>query len=177
MHDIAIGETAQDMGNGVDLANMPEKLVAEALAAGGAADQPGDIDKFQLGRDDLGRFAEARGDIEPFVGNRHSPEIWLDRAERVIRRLGRGGRGQRIEERGFADIRQSDNAAAETHRFVLSSRLRVSGLCAIIRRREAARHLAHEGVRRAGHQQRDRLRHRAEQRFDPAGQLLTGKIL
>jgi hypothetical protein len=38
MHDIAVRETAEDVGNGVDFANMPEKLVAEPFAARGAAD-------------------------------------------------------------------------------------------------------------------------------------------
>ena len=59
MDDISVGETADHMGDRVDLANMPERLVAEPFAASGAADQPGDIDKFELGRDDLGRFAKA----------------------------------------------------------------------------------------------------------------------
>ncbi len=162
MDDISVGETADHMGDRVDFANMPEKLVAEPFAASGAADQPGDIDKFELGRDDLGRFAEAGGDLEPFVGNRHSPEIGLDRAERVVCRLCRGGRGQRIEQRGFADIRQSDNAATETHMLGLFLlRLRETRLCAFIRWRKSARHLAHESVRGIGQQQRDHLRHRA----------------
>ena len=163
MDNISVGETADHMGNRVDLANMPEKLVAEPFAAGSAADQPGDIDEFELGRDDLCRLGEARGDIEALVGNRHSPEIGLDRAERVIRRLRRGGRGQRVEQRGFADIGQSDNAATETHMLELFLlRLRETRLCVFIRRRKPAGDLAHEGVGRPGHQQRDGLRHRAE---------------
>ena len=50
MDDIAVIEAAHDMGDRVDLADMAEKLVAEPLAAGGPAHQPGDIDEFELGR-------------------------------------------------------------------------------------------------------------------------------
>ena len=116
MDDVAIGKAAHDVGDRIDLADVAEKLVAEALAAGGAAHQPGDVDEFELGRDDLCRFRQARTDREPLVGHRDPPDIGLDRAERVIRRLGRFGRGQGVEERGLADIGQADDAAAETHR-------------------------------------------------------------
>src|SRR5262249_31389575 len=67
MDDAAIGKTAQHMRDRVDLANVAKKLVAEPFTARGAADQPGDIDEFELDRDDLWRFREARGDLEPFV--------------------------------------------------------------------------------------------------------------
>ena len=53
MDDVVVLEAAQDMGDRIDLAHMAEKLVAEPLALGGAAHQPGDIDEFELGRDDL----------------------------------------------------------------------------------------------------------------------------
>ena len=53
MHDIAVIETAHDMGDRIDLADVPEKLVAKPFTARRAAHQPGDVDKFELGRDDF----------------------------------------------------------------------------------------------------------------------------
>jgi len=42
------------MGDRVDLANVRKELIAEPFAAGSTADQPSDVDEFELGRDDLG---------------------------------------------------------------------------------------------------------------------------
>ena len=104
------------MRDGVDLANVSEELVAEPFATGGAADQPGDIDEFELGWDDLCRFCEASRRFEPLVRYGNPPDIWFDRTERIIRRFCRGGCDQRVEQGGFADVRQSDNATTETHK-------------------------------------------------------------
>ena len=121
VNDVAVSKAAHDMGDRIDLADVAEKLIAEPLAAGGAAHQAGDIDKFELSWDDLGRFREARADREPLVRHGNAPDIGLDRAKRVIRSLGRGGRGQGVEQSGLADIRQSDDAAAEPHRLTAAA--------------------------------------------------------
>jgi len=52
--DVGILEAAHHMRNGVDLADHGEKLVAEPLAPGGAADKPGDVNESDPGRHDLG---------------------------------------------------------------------------------------------------------------------------
>ena len=49
------------------------------------------------------------------LGNQFLANIRLDRAERIIRGLRGDGRRQRVEEGGFADIRQPDNAAVKAH--------------------------------------------------------------
>ena len=41
--------------DGVDLADVAEELVAEALALAGAAHQAGDVDELERGRDHLAR--------------------------------------------------------------------------------------------------------------------------
>ena len=115
MGDVVVLEAAHHMRDGVDLADMGEELVAEPLALGGAAHQAGDVDEGQPRRHDLGRFRELRQRVEPRIGHRDLADIRLDGAERIVRRLRRRGRGQRIEERRLADIRQADDAAFETH--------------------------------------------------------------
>ena len=47
---VAVLEAAQHVGDGVDLADVGEELVAQALALAGAAHQAGDVDEFELGR-------------------------------------------------------------------------------------------------------------------------------
>ena len=46
MHDVLIVEAAHHMHNGVALPDVGQKLVAQALALGGALDQAGNVHKF-----------------------------------------------------------------------------------------------------------------------------------
>ncbi len=97
MDDVAGGEAAHDMSDRIDLADMPEKLVAEPLSTRRTAHQTGDVDKFELGRDDFRRFRQIGTDGQPLVRHRDPPDIGLDRTERVVRSFGRSRSGQRVE--------------------------------------------------------------------------------
>ena len=115
MRHVAALEAAQHMDDRIDLADVGEELVAEALALRGAAHQPGDVDEGELRLDDLGRAGDL-GDLgEARIGHGDLADIRLDRAERIIRRLRRRRLGQRVEQGRLADVRQPDDAAAETH--------------------------------------------------------------
>ena len=93
---------------------LRQERVALALALARAAHQAGDVDEVDrgghraLGLDDLAQRVEAR------VGHRHDADVGLDGAERVVRGLGLLG-GQRVEERGLADVGQTDDADRESH--------------------------------------------------------------
>jgi hypothetical protein len=50
------------------------------------------------------------------IGHVDDADVRLDRAERVVRALGPGGRDG-VENGGLADVGQSDDAAGETHGF------------------------------------------------------------
>ena len=115
MGDVAAFEAAQDVDDGVDLADVGEELVAEALALGGAAHQAGNVDELELGLDLVGRFGDLGDPVEPRVGHRDPADIGLDRAERIIGGLRRRRLGQRVEQGGLADIRQPDDSATKTH--------------------------------------------------------------
>ena len=115
MRHAAVLEAAQHMGDGVHFADIGEETVAQPLAARGAAHQPGDIDELQEGRLHAWRPREAGDFFQARVRNCDAPDIRLDRAERIVLRLGLRGRRQRVEERGLADIRQPYNAAFEAH--------------------------------------------------------------
>ena len=115
MDDVAVLEAAHDMGDRVALADVGEKLVAEPLALRRAADEAGDVDEGQPGRDDLLRAGDLGQDVETRVRHRDLADVGLDGAKRIVGRLRRRGLRQRIEERRLADIGQADDAAFETH--------------------------------------------------------------
>src|SRR6202012_5692835 len=64
---------------------------------------------------DLRRTGNLGQGVQTRIGHRHIADIGLDGAEGIIGRLRRRRLGQRIEERGLADIGQSDDAAFESH--------------------------------------------------------------
>ena len=115
MGDIGGFEAAHHMDDGVDLADVGEELVAEALALGRAAHQAGDVDEFQCRRHHLLRLRDPRHHVEARIGHRYAADVGLDRAERIVGRGGGGRLGQRIEEGRLADVRQADDAAVEAH--------------------------------------------------------------
>ncbi len=114
MRDFAL-ETAEHVDDGVDLADVGEELVAEPFALAGAAHQAGDVDEAELGRHDLRRLGKAGEHLQPLVGHGDAADVRLDGAERVVGRLRRRRRRQRVEERRLADVRQPDDAAFEAH--------------------------------------------------------------
>ena len=115
MGDVVIDEAAHDVRDGIGFADGGEELVAEAFALGGALHQTRDIDEGQARRDDLLRLADLGELVQPFVRHRDLADIRLDGAERIVRRLGGRGFGERIEQRRFADIRQPDDTAFKSH--------------------------------------------------------------
>jgi hypothetical protein len=98
----------------ISAADVGEELIAEALALARAGDEPGDVDELDhrrhdaLGRDDLDQR------IEPGIGHRDDPVVGLNRTKRIVRRLC-AGVGQRVEQRGFADVGETDDADSEAH--------------------------------------------------------------
>ena len=115
MGHVAILETAHHMGDRVAFADVGEELVAEPFALRGAAHQSGDVDEGEPRRDDLLRAGDLGQDVEARIRHRDLPDIRLDGAERIVGRLRRRGLRQRVEERRFADIGQTDDAAFEAH--------------------------------------------------------------
>ena len=114
VHDVRVLEAAHDVRDRVDLADVREELVAEALALRRAGDEARDVDELDRRRDDLLGLRDGRERVEARVGHRHDADVRVDGAERVV--LGRdAGARQRVEEGGLADVRQADDAAADPH--------------------------------------------------------------
>src|SRR5262249_56107367 len=63
---------------------------------------------------------------EAWVGRYHLADVRLNRAERIIGRLRRRRRRQRVEQRRFADVGEAENAAYEAHEVTLTITPRVA---------------------------------------------------
>ena len=107
---VGILEAADHLQNGVDLADVREKLVAEALALAGTLHDAGDIDQLEGGGDHLLWRDVFRDPRQAIVGHAHHPLVGLDRAEGVVRALRGLRHGERVEEGALADVRESDDA-------------------------------------------------------------------
>ena len=109
VHHVFIFVTADDVQNGIHVAQVAEKLVAEPFAPRCAPHQPGDIDQLKNGRNDFLRFDVAVDRRQPRIGNRHGADVRLDRAKRIVLAGDAHGR-ERVEQRALSDVRQSDDA-------------------------------------------------------------------
>ena len=128
VRDVVVLEAAHDIGDGVDLADVAEELVAEALAFRGAAHEAGNVDECQTRGQDLRGFTDHRQFVEPLIGHADFADVRLDRTERIVRRLRRRRLRQRIEKGRFADVRQTDDATLEAHDVARSARVREWGI-------------------------------------------------
>jgi len=114
VHDIGILEAAHEIDDAVGLADVGEKLVAETLAFGSARDEPGDVHELHDRRRHLLGTRKLRDPREPRVGHGHDAHVRVDGAERIVLSRDRGP-GERVEQRGLADVGQADNTASQTH--------------------------------------------------------------
>ena len=106
VRDIGILETAYDVHDRVNLADMGEEFVPQPFAAGGAFDEPRDIDKFDDGGGHLFALVERGQLVQPFVGHRHDAHVGLDGAERIIGAF-RARVRDCVEESGFSYVGKS----------------------------------------------------------------------
>src|SRR3546814_16833717 len=86
MLDVVILETAQDMDDRIDFADVAEELVAEPFALRRAAHEAGDVDEGELRRDDLLAARDAGQLVEPRIGDRAVADFRTDRAAGMVDR-------------------------------------------------------------------------------------------
>ncbi|KPX26538.1 hypothetical protein ALQ28_05001 [Pseudomonas syringae pv. delphinii] len=124
---VLVFEAAHYVGDGIGLADIGEKLVAQAFAFRGACHEAGDVDELHGGWQDTFRVDDGRQGSQTRVRHRHDAGVRLDGAEGEV--LGcNTGFGQGVEQGGLADVRQADDAAIESHG--VSPRV-MSGLLAV----------------------------------------------
>jgi len=101
--DVRVVETSDDVDDGVHLADVPQELVAQALALACAPHEPRDVDELHRRVGHLRGLDDGGDVLEPLVGHLDDPRVGVDRAEGVIGHLGAGA-GQRVEEGRFPDV-------------------------------------------------------------------------
>ena len=84
VHYVAVVKTAQHVENGVGLADIAEKLVAESFALRGAFHQPRDVDNFDRGGNDFCGLHQRGQRREAFVGHGDYADIRLNGAKREV---------------------------------------------------------------------------------------------
>ena len=100
--DVRVLEAAHDLDDRVDLADVLEELVAQTLSLSRRLDQAGDVHELDGRRDDPRGLRDPGERLEPLVGHRDDADVRLDRAERVVRRLGLSRARERVEERAIS---------------------------------------------------------------------------
>ena len=125
VHDVLVFETSHDFDDRVHLADVGEELVAEAFSLGRAGDEARDVDELHGRGNEDRRFHDLREGLEAVVGHRHDPDVGLDRAKRVVRGLRLPRARQRVEERRFPDVRQSDDSGFQHELGKIARRVRV----------------------------------------------------
>ena len=114
MHHVAVLKETHHVRHGVDVADMPEELVAEAFALAGALDESGDVDELQRRRHDARGFFDVGENAEAVVRHGHDARVRFNGAEREIRG-GRASVGQSVEKGGFPDVGKTDKTAGKPH--------------------------------------------------------------
>ena len=109
MHDVLVIEAAHHVDDGVALPDVGQKLVAQALALGGALDQAGNVHKFHHGGGGLLGVVHLGQRVQPVVGYGHHTHVGIDGAEGVVCSLRVLGGGDGVEQSGLADVGQADD--------------------------------------------------------------------
>ena len=110
VNHVAVIETPQQVQDGISLADVSEKLVAQALPLARPFYKPGNVHNLNGGGNHilwLDQFGEF---LQPRVGNRNHANVGFNGAKRKIRALCLGV-GQAVEQGGFTDVGESNNAA------------------------------------------------------------------
>ena len=87
MHHITIFKTADHMGNGIGLADIGQKLIAQPLALACAFDQPSDVYKGHPCRNYIRRICDLCQIGQARVGHIDLADIGFNRTKWKIRRL------------------------------------------------------------------------------------------
>ena len=116
MDHVSVVEAAQDVEDGVTLADVCEELVAEAFALAGTPDKARDVDYVDCSGDCALRLADIAQYLKALIRYIGRSEIRLYRTEREIGTLG-FTRADTVEKGGFTYVRQSYYSAFKRHCF------------------------------------------------------------
>src|SRR5471032_1119327 len=126
VNHVLVFKAADHVGDGIGFTDVGQELVAQAFTFRRAGHQACDVDEFHGGRQDALWIDDSRQLLQARVRHGHDTAVGFDGAEgEVLRRD--TGLGQGVEQGGFADVGQADDAAIESHGVSPRIRVRPSG--------------------------------------------------
>ena len=106
---VLVFKAAHHVHDGIGLADVCQKFVAQAFAGAGTRHQTGNIDKLDDCALDFLRFDDGRERCQPGVGHFDNANVGLNRAKGIV--FGRNtGFGQGVEQGRFTDVGQAHDA-------------------------------------------------------------------
>ena len=106
MHYVVVIKASYNMYNSVNLADMRQKLITEALTLGGTFYKTRYIDKFDYRGSYFFRRIHFGKLVKPVIGHSHNAYVRLNSAERIVCNLG-ACIGYSIKKRTLAYVRQT----------------------------------------------------------------------
>ena len=125
-HDVRVLEVANDLADGIALADVGQELVAQARALGGSAlDQACDVDELDSRGDDAAGMDDVRQLLQARIRHVDDADVGIDGGERIVSGkaalLGEGG-----EERRLANVGQAHDADRKCHEYSLQRNSRAA---------------------------------------------------
>ena len=109
MDHVLVVKAAHHVDDGVGLADVGQKLVAQALPPGGPLHQSGDVHELDHRRGSLLGVVHLRQLVQTGVGHRHHAHVGVDGAEGVVGAL-RAGVGNGVEQGALSHIGETHDS-------------------------------------------------------------------
>ena len=106
MHDVLVVKAADNVHDGIGLADVGEELVAETCALAGALHQTGDVHEFDDSGGLLVRLVHFGQLLQPLIGNGHRAHVGVDGAEGIVCAFC-AGVGDGVEQGALAHVGQT----------------------------------------------------------------------
>ena len=113
MVNIRALKAADDLDDGINFADVAKELVAEPFSLACPFHETRDVNEFDGGRNDFLRFRKRRKLFQALVGDIDDAKIGLNRTEGKVCCVSFARAGDRVEERGLADIGQPGDTCFE----------------------------------------------------------------
>ncbi|MNG93754.1 hypothetical protein D3C79_527290 [compost metagenome] len=127
MNDVVILKATYHVADSFGFTDVGQELVTQAFAFGSPFYQACDINEFHGGGQNALWFDDFGQLIQTCIGHRYHAGIRFNGAEREVSRFNTRF-GQRIEQGGFANVRQTDDTAFESHVYITLNILTINRL-------------------------------------------------
>ena len=110
--DVVVFKAADDLHDGVHLADVAQELVAEPFSLACALHEAGDIDELNDCGDELLGMGNLGKSGEPGIGHNHDALVGVDGAKRIVRGLRFARPRHCVKKGGFTHVGEPDNTCA-----------------------------------------------------------------